>query len=233
MDRADIKNKVILLRQGGRTYSEIKKILKIDIPKSTLSTWCGSVELPPSAQERIKNQIKQNLVKARQLAVRANKQRREEYILGIINKNKEYGELSKDKTIAKLCLAMLYLGEGGKSLKQGKVYLGNSDPKIIGLFLSLMRYCYIINEAKFRCTVQCRADQNSYKLVYFWSKVTQIPPSQFYKPQVDKRTIGKPSRKSNYKGVCRIDYLSAHTQLELIKICDIFIKGARSLGVKR
>ena len=119
---------------------------------------------------------------------------------------------------------MLYLGEGAKN-QRGSLMFGNSDPFIISLFLYLLRYCYNIDESKFRCTLQCRADQNSRKLEKFWFQITKIPLSQFYKARIDPRTIGKPSKKLEYKGVCRIDYFSAEIFTELTQIANIVHEG--------
>jgi len=69
------------------------------------------------------------------------------------------------------------------------------------------------------------ADQNIKKLEKFWSQVTKISLSQFYKARIDPRTIGKPSKKPNYKGVCRIDYFSADLFIELMQIPKIIHKG--------
>lgn len=109
---------------------------------------------------------------------------------------------------------MLYLCEGSKR-NGGSLCFGNSDPTIIRLFLRLFRICYPVDEGKFRCTVQCRADQDLKQLPLFWSKVTQIPLNQFYRSRVDQRTIGLPTKKVDYKGVCRIDYFSAAIYNEL------------------
>jgi hypothetical protein len=120
---------------------------------------------------------------------------------------------------------MLYLGEGSKDSKRGSLMFGNSDPFIVSLFLRLLRCCYNINEGKFRCTLQCRADQNIKKLERFWFRITGIPLSQFYRARVDPRTIGKKSNKLDYKGVCRIDYFSAELFIELKQIAEIVNKG--------
>ena len=112
---------------------------------------------------------------------------------------------------------MLYLGEGAKS-SRGSVCFGNSDPFIISLFLNLVRKCYKVDEKKFRCTVLCRADQSVGNLEKFWLKITKIPKSQFYKTRIDARTIGKPTKKLDYKGVCVINYFSADIFLDLMQI---------------
>ena len=81
--------------------------------------------------------------------------------------------------------------------------------------MKLLRQCYDIDEKNFRCTLQCRADQDIIGLQEFWSKVTKIPLPQFYKSQIDPRTIGRPSKKFDYKRVCRIDYFSSYVYNEL------------------
>ena len=118
-------------------------------------------------------------------------------------------------------MVILYLCEGSKHNKASPCF-GNSNPDIIRLFLKLLRACYPIDERKFRCTVQCRADQDIEALMLFWSKTTLIPIEQSYRPRIDKRTIGVPTKKVDYKGVCRIDYLSTAVYNEVQIIGGLF-----------
>ncbi|MDP2663986.1 MAG: hypothetical protein Q8P08_00910 [bacterium] len=158
--------------------------------------------------------------RGRATALIANRLKREKYIQAVRGRISHLaGELKKRST-SKIALAMLYLGEGSKK-QRGALMFGNSDPSVVRLFLNLLRYCYNIDEKKFRCTLQCRADQNIKKLEKFWSKITGIPPSQFYKARIDPRTIGKPSKKLDYKGVCRIDYFSGDVFMELKQIIEV------------
>jgi|SRR3989344_798236 len=223
MNRIRLRKKAIELRRQGKTYLEIKKSLKTVIPKSTLSYWCRSIVLPLGYQRRIHDYNKFNLIKARNIALLVNRQRRKKYLNSIANRNKHLAKTIKDRNVAKIALSMLYLGEGSKSPSRGSLMFGNSDSFIISLFLHFLRYCYDINESKFRCTLQCRADQNISKLEKFWSKATKIPLSQFYKARIDPRTIGKPSKKLDYKGVCRIDYFSSEIFIELNQIARIIL----------
>lgn len=223
MEKQELKKRVINLRKGGRTYSEILSILGVSIPKSTLSEWCKNVSLPLGFERRIRDYNKFHLIKARKIALAKKKIAREKYLNGIKKRNLHLSKLLKNKDIAKIALAMLYLGEGSKTRK-GSIMFGNSDPFIISLFLSLLRFCYRLGEKKFRCTLQCRADQDIKTLEKFWSGVTKIPLSQFYEARVDPRTIGKKSKKPDYKGVCRIDYFSAELFIELIQITKIIYR---------
>jgi hypothetical protein len=81
--------------------------------------------------------------------------------------------------------------------------------------LKLLKVCYDFDIKKVRCTVQCRADQDIHALEKFWRDIIRIPKKLFYKTRVDKRTIGKATRKSNYKGVLRIDYFDSNIRYEL------------------
>lgn len=111
---------------------------------------------------------------------------------------------------------MLCLGEARKyNSKTSSFYLGSSDPKIIIIFLAFLKICFDFKLEKVRCTVQCRADQNIEELEKYWMGITKIPKSLFYKAQIDPRTIGKPTKKIDYKGVLRVNYLDTKVQLEL------------------
>lgn len=218
------KTKVITLRKQGKTYGEIQKAIGLKIPKSTLSDWCSSVSLTYQQKLNIEKKILSNINKGRTIALEVIRIKRANYLKSIEKRVSHLGNKLKNKNIAKIALAMLYLGEGSKT-KRGSVMFGNSDPEIIRLFLKLMRYCYNIDERKFRCTLQCRADQDIKKLEYFWSKITKIPLNKFYSARIDPRTIGKKSKKPDYKGVCRIDYFSGDLFIEIMKTIEILHKG--------
>ncbi len=215
-----LKTKVIILRKSGKTYSEICKVIGVNVPKSTLSNWCGNISLPREQQQRVKFLIEKGAGRGRAVALIVNKLKRDKYIQNVRDRVSHLAVKLRNKDTSKIALTMLYLGEGSKK-QRGSLMFGNSDPSIIRLFLRLLRRCYDINENKFRCTLQCRADQNIKKLENFWSQVTKISLTQFYKARVDPRTIGRPSRNPDYKGVCRIDYFSGDIFMELKQIMEI------------
>lgn len=223
MNSIQLKENIIQLRKKGKTYKEIQNRVKIPIPKSTLSYWCRSVPLPAGYQNKIEEYNKFNLNKARKAALVVNKEKRKKYLQSIITRNQHLVAVFKDRNVAKIALVMLYLGEGSKT-QRGSLMFGNSDPLIIDLFLRLLRRCYRIDKQKFRCTLQGRADQNIKKLEKYWSQITQIPLNQFYRARIDPRSIGRISKKPDYKGVCRIDYFSADIYNEL-KIIAQLISG--------
>lgn len=204
---------IIKLRRKGHTFPEIKKILKINNSKASFSQHCKGIILPECYYNKIKNIRIKNLQKIMIIQEETKNQN----LKKIMVNNKNIIKLIKNKDVSRLSVAMLYLGEGAKT-KSGYLSFGNADPFIINLFLDLFRYSFVLDEKKFRCTVQCRADQNVKKLEKFWSKLTKIPLAQFYKTRIDPRTIGKPTKKTEYKGVCKIDYFSSYIYKELKEI---------------
>ncbi len=213
------KEKTISLRKSGKTYSEIREILNASIPKSTLSCWCKNINLSESQKNRIKQKICRNAERGRKIALKINKEKRLIYFKNVEKRILHLSNKIKDKDTAKIALAMLYLGEGNKD--GNGLTFGNSNSTIIKIYLKLLRYCYDVDENKFRCTVQCRSDQDIKKLKNFWSKTTNVPLKKFYKTQIDPRTIGKPSKKTDYKGVCRINYFSNDLFFELKHIIKV------------
>jgi len=219
-----MREKIINLRKVGKTYSEINKILNLNIPKSTLSYWCKGVVLPKTYHEKIEKLNIINRAEGRKIALKRNREKRKTYFYEIQNRMFYLFEKLRDKNTALIALAVLFLGEGSKTSK-GSLVFGNSNPSIIRLFLKLLRYCYNIDESKLRCTFQGRADQNIEELEKFWSRVTRIPLVQFYRARIDPRTVGKKTRKYDYKGVCRIEYFSANVFWEIKTISEILCQN--------
>ncbi len=161
------------------------------------------------------------MAKGREEAKKVREEKRARFLAKLFEDNKHLASLLKNNNIAKLVLITLYLGEGTKNPKHSTLTFGNSNPRVIKLFLGLFRRCYKIDESKFRCTVQCRADQNVKELEQYWHSITKIPLGSFYKARIDPRTVGKKSRKPEYKGVCRIDFFSSWVLNDILKAIEV------------
>lgn len=218
-----IKKRARNLRKRGFSYSQIQEKVGA-IPKATLAYWLKDIELSKEDKEKRDGRQLALLAESRKKAIQVNRERRARYLNDIRKRNLSLKNNLENYETAKIALAMLYLGEGGKNIRKAAIVFGNSDPETIKLFLTLLHRCYTIDENKFRCTVQCRADQDVNDLQNFWRNITGIPLQQFYRAQVDKRTEGKPSRKLAYKGVCRIDYFSSEIFHDLLQAISV-IKG--------
>ncbi|MBP9700613.1 hypothetical protein KBD71_05025 [Candidatus Woesebacteria bacterium] len=211
------------LRSTGVTYADIQRTLKKNIPKSTLSDWCSDVTLPDFYTDYIQKLNLSNLHRGRAIAAVSNKHKIEKQKQDLYEKNLPISNHILNPNTAKIALAMLCLGEASKYRVGGTTvfYLGNTDPRIIVLFIELLKYCFPYDIEKVRCTVQCRADQDTKELEDYWIRVTGIPKKYFYKPQIDPRTLGKPTQKKNYKGVLKVEYHDRKVQLELESLADL------------
>jgi hypothetical protein len=202
------------LRVQGLTYREINNYLHLSIPKPTFSGWFHNLPLPSFYRNKVQQIVNANLQKVRPIALANNKQILHRHLEQIRNKNTGLVNLV-DRPIGILLLSTLYWCEGGKYPARSSLQFGNSDPKMIKLFLTLLRTCYCLDESKFRLTIQHRADQDSGYLTRYWAGITNIPLSQHYACYVDARSIGKPTHKTNYHGVCVIHYFDTDRQCEL------------------
>lgn len=218
----EVKREVLFLRKLGKTYHEINEIVKEKIPKATLATWCKGITLSPSARDRIYEINTEASVRGREKALAINKVKRESYLSSL---RQEYIPIAKyihRRTTALIALSMLCLGEATKyGNKPTKFSFANSNYKIIIIFLKLLILVPNFNKDKLRGCVQCRADQNQAELESYWQFISGIPKQQFYKTQVDPRTLGKPTLRTNYKGVFCVIYLNSETHISLEILADL------------
>ncbi|MBU0619117.1 hypothetical protein KKD62_02660 [Patescibacteria group bacterium] len=201
-------------RSEGLTYSEIRKKIGKSIPKSTLSYWCRGVKLPKFYEDKVKQLNFDNLSRALKLAVSVNREKRAKFLGDLRQKNLHLLKYI-DNGVLKLILAIFYLAEGAKHPSTRFLRFGSSDPETIKFFLRSLEKLFKTDSSKYRVDILCRADQDLEKLKKYWIRVTGIDESLFYKPRVDKRTIGKKTKKKNYKGVCVVNYFDTSIQLEL------------------
>lgn len=224
MHKKEVRILVEKLRKAGKTYSEIQRALPIIISKSTVSLWARKIPLSENQKMRITKIVDTNIRSARVRGLETNRKKHALHLKKIRKSAEIVRGFTKSIAVSKAILGTLYLGEGSKT-RRSFLTIGNSNPEIIRLFLTLFRQCYSIDEKKFRCTVQCRADQNARTLELFWARITHIPPAQFYATRVDPRSVGQKTRKPDYKGVCRIDYFSADIYNELKFIGEVMIQS--------
>jgi hypothetical protein len=218
-----LKEKAIRLRLLGNTYSEINTKLPKNIPKSTLSVWFKNLKFTKSQNKKLKNHVLNKITNAQKIAVEVTKQAKINRLNALRDKNIYILPLI-NIDVQKIMLSILYLGEGSKSKSSDTMTLGSTNPDIIKLYLTLLENCFKIDKSKFRVRIQCRADQNIKEIERYWGKITGISSKQFYPTYIDKRTIGKPTLKTNYRGMCAIIYFDRSVQYELELLYESMLK---------
>lgn len=168
------------LRRKGYLYSEIAK--ELGVSKSSAHLWTKglvltdgekilvSKKLAISQRDKISNLRLLNKARYTEQSAIVQKEVAETLTKTQINTNHK-----------KLLCAVLFWCEGGKDVSSGVRFM-NSDPLMIETFLTLLRDAFEIKEEKLRALVHLHSYHNSQKQLHYWSKVTKIPITQFYKP---------------------------------------------------
>lgn len=230
MVKETLKNRVQYLRNKGYTFPEIQNELGETIPKSTLSYWCRNVKLPGSYLSRLKKLQQRNWQSAMESLQNKRLVSRSEFIKKtIIKNNKLLTEFKTNLITKKACLAMLYLAEGTKWRSHRGLVLGSSDPDIVELYIKLLFDIYALPKSSLRARISYRADQDIHTLTKYWMNITGFQRSQFYKTIPDPRTIGKPTKNKQYRGVYVITCGGTAIQLELQILGKLLCHNFKSL----
>lgn len=196
-----IKRRAEELRKAGKTYAEIRK--ELPVAKSTLSLWLG--EKYKGVFDR-KAQLA-HLKKIRVAALHTIRTGKIERTSVAMKKGEEVAHRLplKDTDVLKALLAMMYWAEGSKHATVSGIRFANTDPRFAFLYVSLVRKCFPVDESRFRIRLHVHYYHEKKKTVRFWSKLLNVPPSQFWKVYVKKRSKKKRFRK-NSMGICFIYY---------------------------
>lgn len=195
------KIKAIKLRKNGRSYSEIRK--KINVSKSTLSLWLKDVILTATQKKRLYVTLRQ---KNGYRLAKMNQQKKIENTKKIIQEAKKEAS-SYYKNPLFLAGLMLYWAEGDKSDKTENVKFSNSDPLMIKLMMRWFRKICKVPEKKFRICLHIHELHCRKNIEKYWSGITKLPLSQFYKTQVKKTSLGQ-RRNKLYNGTCAVSVMS-------------------------
>lgn len=203
---SNLVNKAIILRKEGYSYKEISKELKI--AKSSAYLWCRLIKLNEKAKKRISGRMAIGIKRAKEVL----KAKKETVIKIVSDNSNDYLLLTKsNKKINKLLCSFLYWAEGEKN--RNAVVFINSDPIMIKCFLTLFRSSFILDEQKFRGLVHVHEYHNEIEIKNYWSKITNIPLSQFSKSYLKPHT--KKTIREGYKGTISIRYYDYKIALEL------------------
>ena len=204
MKKVQEKIKAIQLRKEGFSYGEILK--QVLVSKSTLSLWLRSVGLSKRQKQRLTAKklasIRRGWEKWHQIRVEKTNKIKAEAI----------GEMSGlDKNALWLICVALYWAEGSKEKEHNpgqNVQLGNSDPRMIKIFLKWLREVVKTNkeDIKYDIYIHENSKNRIEDVIKFWSSTTNASVDDFKYVYFKKNKI-KTKRKNvgdNYWGVLRV-----------------------------
>lgn len=216
-----IKKRAKFLRKQGYSYGQLTQELKV--AKSTLHEWIRGVKRPAkfTKLDRIR-WIKE----IQPLGAQGNKRKREKVIEQIINETKdEVARLQINQEMKKVILSMIYWAEGSKV--RGVLQFANTDPRLILLFINLLRQCFKLDERKFRIRLHLHYYHKVKEVKNFWSNLLHIPIVQFEKTYRKSRSKEKTFRR-NFGGICFVKYNSVYLKEKVIQYA--YALGEKIIG---
>jgi hypothetical protein len=197
MARLKEKQKAIGLRKEGRSYSQIKEILKVG--KGTLSAWLKDY---PLSEERIRELRDFN--EKRIERCRETKRKKKELRLNDFYKQEKSKIFPLNKKELYLAGLFLYWGEGAKTC-EARLTISNTDPSIIKFFMFWLEKYWKVPREKLKVQMHFYVDMDIAKEINFWSKELNISKKQFIRPYIKESFIKKINHKRGFgHGTCNL-----------------------------
>jgi len=115
-------------------------------------------------------------------------------------------KLTQREKDLKRAAIMLYWAEGLKTRGSAGIDFANSDVDMQILFITFLRNICGVDEKRIRIYLYCFDNQDTLKLIQFWSKTLSISTSQFTKPYIRTNYQLEKKHKMPY-GLVHIRYM--------------------------
>jgi transposase-like protein len=209
------KEKAIILRESGKSLSEISE--ELGVSKSTVSLWTKNVVLDGRATMIIEDKARMSRAKGHATLHKKKLNR-----LNVAEKEatKLLEKIKFDENTAIIALSIMYWCEGIKD--DNGVAFTNSDPELVRAFISMLEKIFEIDRKKFTVCLHIHDYHNESDSLNFWSQAIGIPLNQFTKTY-KKKSNHKYSHKG-YKGCVRISYFNSHISRTILSFAKNFIK---------
>lgn len=170
-------------RLEGKSIKEIAKLL--GVAKSSVSLWVRDIHLNEETTIQLKQRGFTSLaIERRRNSRLANEEGKRQGLMR--SAAVQISKLSDEDL--RLVGSALYWGEGGKTARIARV--SNADPLVIKVMMEFFRRVCEVPEEKFQGHIHIHSHLNAKKAEKYWSEISGIPLSRFYKTYV------KPSKAS-------------------------------------
>lgn len=197
MARFRDREKALLLRKQGMSYSQIKKILNVG--KSTLSLWLRDYPLSKQRIRELRDWNEQRIERCRE----TKRKKKEERLRNFYQEQKRF-IFPFNKRELYLAGLFLYWGEGSKS-QPTMLSISNTDPSIINFFITWLIKILKVPKEKLKVHLHLYKDMNIKQELQFWSKILNIHYKQFTKPYIKKSSTESIKHKGGFgHGTCNV-----------------------------
>jgi transposase-like protein len=191
------QQKAIALRKGGVSMGEIAR--RINVAKSSVSYWVRDIPLTKEQRGRLNaNGYSIDAIEKRRIARLANTKRKHDELISA----------GASEVVHLLCDPLwcigiaLYWGEGGKTQQCAR--LSNSDPAAIKLMMKFFKKYSGVDASMYRAHIHTHSGENAQKALVYWSRISGIPQTSFYKTYVKKSKVTKNKRRTLPFGTMQI-----------------------------
>ena len=172
------KEKARILRKKGYSINQIVK--EAGFSKASVSVWVRDIVLTKAQKKGLSERGRSvESVEKRRVNRLFNENKRRQKIID--EAKKDFIHISQEEL--KLIGIILYLGEGAKT-SRGMARIANSDPLVIKIMMRFFREICNVPELKFRGHIHTFAHADVKKTEEYWSKISGIPTSQFFKTYI-------------------------------------------------
>jgi len=172
------KEKARVLRKKGYSINQI--VREAGFSKASVSLWVRDIVLTKEQKKNLSERGRSvESIEKRRINRLFNENKKRQVIID--EAKKDFTNISLEQL--KLIGIILYLGEGGKT-SRGMVRLANSDPMVIKIMMRFFREICKVPDSKFRASIHTFTHANLSKTEKYWSKISGIPCSQFFKTYI-------------------------------------------------
>ncbi len=210
------RSRAIELRKQGKSYSQIKNIIKVS--KSTLSIWLQDLPLPEKRLRELRDWNQSRIENYRE----TRRKQREAILNDIykIEKRKILPLTAKEIFIGGL---FLYWGEGTKVKLSSEAILSNTNPAITKAFIHWLENSFDIDRADIKIRLQLYKDMDPVEEVHYWAKILSVKKSQFRKPYIKQSNRTSLTYKNKYNhGTCNVILGNAKVSKKIMMGLKIF-----------
>ena len=220
------RNKAIFFRKKGQSYNKISS--RLNIPKSTLSTWFKKFDWSHELSKKLNYENSFKSYERRKTAIQSTKRKWDVFYENAKqNAVNEFPKL-KDNPLF-IAGLMLYWSQGDKQLKNGNIRLSSNDPELSKLFYQFIIHVLGCQKNKVIARLILYPDLIDGVQKNFWSKTTGIPLSQFRASTVIPSK--HPSKRLSY-GVCIIQHTNKALKEKIIKWIELYSMYANAQFLK-
>lgn len=214
------KQKAISMRKKGMSYSQIKE--KLGISKSTLSGWLYNM---PLSEKRIRELQADSPIRIERYRNTMRAKRDAKNKIAYEKIAKKIGAISDREFL--ISGLFLYWAEGSKT-KTFSIGLTNTNPAMLVLFIQWLKF-FDVSKSKLKVHLHLYSDMNIKKQMNYWSKILNIPISQFRKPYIKKTTLSSITYTNGFgQGTCSVIFdngpVCAEIMMGMQYIQDVLLK---------